>query len=159
MKIVPLGIAGLAIIAGGLFAISSSCRAQDNEPEPILTRAIAATVDYGNDIVFQPTKHGTNFELLGVRGGQVLTVTVQFPVELAGRFVIGEPLDGGVISAPEQGLIIGFDGNVSFQFTTGEGFGLNRIAVHQPDDSNFVQLWIVDPNHPENDPPYLLGNY
>jgi hypothetical protein len=33
------------------------------------------------------------------------------------------------------------------------------VAVHQADDLNFLQFWIVDPDHPENTPPGLPGVY
>lgn len=159
MKNVPLGIAVLAALASGLFGFSTLARAQDDGPQPIVSRAIAATVDYGNDTIFTPAKSSTNFERLGVLPGQTLIITVQFPTELAGQAVIAEPLDGGAISPPDQDLLIDSNGNVSFQFQTSDAFGACRIAVHQPDDSNFVQFWIVDPDHPENTPPNLPGSY
>ncbi|MBA2436306.1 MAG: hypothetical protein H0V54_14720 [Chthoniobacterales bacterium] len=144
-------------VATGLFGFSTTVRAQQDEPQPIVSRAVSATVDYGNDAVFQPGKHGTDFDRLGVRTQQILTITVQFPPELAGQTILVDPLDGGAVTVPEEGLLVGSDGNVTFQFQTSEGFGAARIAVHQPDDNNFVQFWVVDPEHPENTPPDLLG--
>ena len=159
MKSVPLGIAGLAIVASGLLVFSTAARAQDGEPQPITSRALAAAVDYGNDAVFSPAKHGTDFDRLGLLPEQLLTITVQFPAELAGQLLIADPLDGGTVYAPEEGLFIGSDGNATFQFQAGASFGACRVAVHQPDDSNFLWFWIVDPEHPENTPPDLPGVY
>jgi hypothetical protein len=160
MNTVPFGIAGLALLASGLLGFSSSARAQEeDEPQPIVSRALAATVDYGNDALFTPAKHATEFEQLGIRPETVVTITVQFPVELTGQPMLVEPLDGGLATTPEDGLIVDAEGKVTFQFQTSDFFGACRIAVHQPDDSNFVQFWIVDPDHPENTPPGLPGVY
>ncbi len=59
----------------------------------------------------------------------------------------------------EDGLFIGEDGIVSFQFQAGKSFGACRISVHQPDDTNLLLFWIVDPEHPENTPADLPGIY
>jgi hypothetical protein len=120
---------------------------------------LSATVDYGNNAIFQPGKHDPDFELLGVLPGATLTITVQFPPELAGQTMIVEPLDGGTLAIPEGSFIVNADSNVIFQFQMSEFFGVSRIAVHQPDDSNFLHFWIADPDHPENTPADLLGVY
>lgn len=159
MKIFPLGIAIGVAAATSLFGFISSVRAQEDEPQPIVSRALVATVDYGNDAIFQPAKHGTDFDRLGLNPQQVVTITVQFPAELAGQLILADPLDGGTLTVPDEGAIVGPDGNVTFQFQAGDSFGACRLAVHQPDDSNFIQLWIVDPDHPENTPPDLPGAY
>lgn len=159
MKTVPFGIAGLALLASGLLCLAPGVYAQDDDPQPIVSRAIAATVDYGNDNIFHPAKTSTDFEPLGVLPQQMLTITVQFPSELSGQPMIVEALDNGALSVPEGGLFVGEDGNVTFQFQVGNAFGACRIAVHQPDDSNFLQFWVVDPAHPENTPDGLPGAY
>ena len=96
---------------------------------------------------------------LGLDPQQTVTVTVQFPTELAGQVILAEPLDGGTLFIPEQGLTVGADGNVTFQLQASEFFGAGRVSVHQPDDCNILQFWIVDPDHPENTPPDLPGVY
>jgi hypothetical protein len=160
MKSVPVGIAGLTLVASGLLGFTSLARAQEeDEPQPIVSRALAATVDYGNDAIFQPAKHSTDFELLGLQPGKIVNMTVQFPVELAGQAMLAEAMDGGALILPEGGLVVAADGTVAFQFQAGESQGACRIAVHQTDDSNFIQLWVVDPDHPENTPPDLPGAY
>jgi hypothetical protein len=141
MKTVPFGIAGLAVLASGLLGFSPSARAQDEPPQPIPSRAIAATVDYGNNNLFALDKSSTDFTPLGLLPQQLLSITVQFPIELAGQAMIVEAPDGGTVFVPEGGIIVGSDGNVTFQFQAGNAFGACRIVVHQPDDSNFLQLW------------------
>jgi hypothetical protein len=157
MKSVPVGIAGLALLASGLFGLSSGARAQ-GEPQAIVSRALAATVDYGGDNIFNPAKTSTDFEPLGLLPEQMLTITVQFPSELAGQPMIVESLDRGTLT-PENGLFVDADGKVTFQFQAGNAFGACRVVVHQPDDSNFLQFWVVDPAHPEDTPPNLPGFY
>ena len=158
---VPLGPLGLAfLVSVHLTATLNTARAQgDDGTEGIVSRALAATVDYGNDAVFQPAKHGINFDQLGLLPQQSLNLTVQFPVELAGQVIIAEPLDGGTLTVPEEGLFVGVDGTVFFQFQAGDSFGACRLAVHRPDDTNFIQLWVVDAAHPENNPENLPGVY
>ena len=160
MKSVPLGMVGLAIIASGLF-MSHQTFAQDEDhgPQPVASYAISANLDYGNDAVVQPGKHNTDFDVFGLWSAQEVTITVQFPVEWAGQMILVEPLDGGTVTIPEDGLFADAQGNVSFQFQAGDEFGACRISVHQPNDSNFVQFWIVDPDHPENSPQGLPGPY
>jgi hypothetical protein len=159
MKIVPLGAAGLALVASGLFGFSTLVHAQDSTPPPVNSRALSATVDYGNGNVFQPTKSNSAFQCLGLDPGQFLAITVQFPTDLAGQPMIVEPLDGGLLTVPEGGFFVDTNGNVTFQFQAIDLTGLCRIGVHQPDDSNFVQLWVVDPDHSESTPPDLAGLY
>jgi hypothetical protein len=159
MKNVPVRIAGLALVASGLFGLSTVVRAQDGTPAPINSRALAATVDYGNGNVFQPAKSNTAFQCLGLDPGQFLTITVQFPTDLAGQPMIVEPLDGGLLTFPDGGFVVDANGKVTFQFQAIDLTGLCRIGVHQPDDSNFVQLWVVDPDHSESTPPDLAGLY
>jgi hypothetical protein len=158
MKKVPFGIAAAA---AGLFFTYSIARAQsEDEPQPVTSRALAATIDYGNDAVFQPIKHGVDFDEFGLDPGQTVTLTVQFPVELAGQPIIAEPLDGGLLTVPDEGLFVNSDGMVVMQFQAGtDSPGACRIAVHQPDDSNILHFWIVDPDHPENTPANLPGAY
>jgi hypothetical protein len=159
MKHVLAGIAGLALVASGLLRFATIALAQEDQPPPVPSRAMSATVDYGNGNIFNPAKSSTEFEQLGVLQEQVLTITVQFPSEMAGQPMIVEALDGGTLFIPEEGLFVGTDGNVTFQFQAGDAFGACRLAVHQPDDSNFLQFWVVDPTHPEDTPPDLPGVY
>ena len=156
---VSLGALGLAFLASIHLVISTPARAQDESPPPINSRALAATIDYGNGAIFNPEKGGTDFNQLGLDPEQKVSVTVQFPVEMAGQAILTEPLDGGLLTLPDGGLIVGADGTVNFQFQAGDFFGSCRIAVHQPDDSNFVRFWIVDSECPANNPPNLEGIY
>ena len=156
---VPLGSIGLAVLVSVHLAFSTTARAQEGEPQPIVSRALATTVDYGNDAIFQPAKHGTDFDQLGLNPGQTVNITVWFPAELAGQIIIAEPLDGGTLFIPETGLVIATDGTVLFQFQAGDWPGACRVAVHQPDDQNLLNFWVIDLEHPENNPPGLPGAY
>lgn len=159
MKPVPFGIAIGVAAATGLFGFISSVRAQDDgAPPAAVSRALAATVDYGNNALFHVEKFGTDFGLLGVRPEQAVTISVTFPVENAGQPVSADALDGGMVTLPEGGFIVNADGQVSFQFLASI-LGACRINVHLAEDVNFVRLWIVDPDCPESNPPDLPGAY
>ena len=160
MKNIPLGIAGLALAVSGLFGFTPVARGQDGgPPAPIVSRALSASVDYGNDAVYQPAKTAPDFEQLGLDPWQTVTITVQFPAELAGQTLIAEPLDGGALTLPEGGLVVGADGSVTFQFQAGDMVGTCRLAIHQPDDMNVLHFWIVDQQNPANNPTPLPGAY
>ncbi len=163
MKTILFGRAGLALLVSGLFAISTPLLAQ-GDGEAVVSRALSATVDYGNDAngddqSFQPAKSGVDFGLLGLDPQQTVTVTVQFPAELAGQLMIVGPLDGGIVTIPDDGLYVAADGTVSFPYQAGEIVGACRIAVHQPDDMNVIHFWIIDATHPEDNPAGLQGAY
>ncbi|MBA3834015.1 MAG: hypothetical protein H0X34_19420 [Chthoniobacterales bacterium] len=161
MKTIPLRIIGVAAAAGLLLIFSSSARAQgeDGGPQPVTSRALSARIDYGNDAIFQPEKQGIDFTQYGLQALQNVTLTVQFPVELAGQLIIAAPLDGGIITIPDEGLHVADDGTVVFAFQASDMPGACRIAVHQPDDSNVLHFWIIDTEHPENNPAELPGAY
>ena len=159
MKTVPLGSLGLAFVVSVHVGFLTTARAQDGEPQPIVSRALAATVDYGNDAIFQPAKHGTDFDQLGLDPGQTVNITVWFPIELAGEAMLVEAPDGGAAVFPEAGLIVTSDGTVTFQFQAGDLPGACRLIVHQPDDTNTLNFWVIDLEHPENNPSELPGAY
>ena len=115
---------GFACFLSIIFALSLAAPPQsDGEPEPIVSRALAATVDYGSDKIFQPSKQQTDFNLLGLDPGQTINITVWFPTKLAGQSILADPLDGGTIFVPARGLVVGSDGTVVFQFQAGQGPG------------------------------------
>lgn len=159
MKTVPFGMVGVAA-ATGLLIFSCSLRAQSDDGfEPEQSRLLAVAVDYGNEAVFKPDKHDFGFDQLGLRPQQTVTITVQFPVELAGTAVVAEPLDGGSVLIPEKGLVVGSEGTAVFQFQGGLWVGASRLSVHVSDDRNLVNFWLVDAEHPENTPSDLPGAY
>ena len=158
MKLTPFRIAAVA-----LFLFSGLAQAQD-DPPPVNSRALSATVNYGNDadgnpLTFQPAKSGIDFAQLGVRPGQSVAITVTFPVELAGQLIIVEPLDGGIATIPDDGLHVAEDGTITFPFQGGDNVGACRITVHQPDDMNVIHFLVIDAEHPENNPADLPGAY
>ncbi len=159
MKKAPFGTPALTIIGSALFLFAASSYAQDDgTPPAAVSRALAASVDYGNDSIFPVEKFGTDFGLLGIRPEQVVTVSVQFPVEMVGQAVTADLLDGGTLTLPEEGLFIDANGLATFQFQASI-LGGCRINMHQPGEVNFVRFWVVDLTCPESDPPDLPGAY
>jgi hypothetical protein len=171
MKNIPPGMLVVAL-ATSLALLSASLRAQDNggppsptptpsptPPSTIPSTALSATVDYGNGNLFTPTKQGVDFSCLGFDPGQSVTITVAFPTEFAGQAILAEPLDGGILTLPDGGLIVGVDGTVSFQFQVTDSPGEGRLAVHQADDMNLLHFWVIDPNNPDSIPPGTPGIY
>ena len=169
MKTILPRIAKLALLAGLLIGSSSLLLAQDDSsptptpsptpPAQILSRALSAVVDYGNDNLFTPVKESTDFSLLGLDPAQSVNVTVTFPADLAGQSILVEPLDGGLVIVPDGGFVLDADGSVAFQFHASSIAGNCRINVHQADDANFVHFWIIDQSDPADNPSNLPGIY
>ncbi len=70
------------------------------------------------------------FEPVIVDAGTTSNVTVQFPLSLANKQVIIQPLDGGALLGVNGGFgTIGADGTLSFQFQAANQGGLYRVLV------------------------------
>jgi hypothetical protein len=141
----------LTFLASGRFVLSEP-------PQENVFTAVAALVDYGSGVIIQPKKRDTIFAQLLLNANQTVTITLQYDPAFAGQVVIVEPLDGGIATVPEEGAMIDQDGKVSFQFQAADVPGLSRISIHQYEDGDLLQFWIIDTANPANNPPTILGN-
>jgi hypothetical protein len=94
-------------------------------------------------------------ERVGLRPQQTVDVTVFYGAEQAGETVTVDALDGGRVIVPGQAMVIGRDGTVSFKFQTGATPGIYQVSVRDASTELGVQLWVLDRERPDRNPPVI----
>ena len=148
-----------AVICGLLLAqvTQSPLLAQTVIPDPFANQPTFAAVNLGPGKIVNPRRHRVTFEKVGIQPQQIVDVTFQYPVALAGRSLAVEPLDGGVVLTPPQDLKIGADGTVALRFKAGTAPGLYQVRVHYDAQAIALQFWVIDAAHLEDTPPVLTA--
>ena len=131
--------------------------AQTFPVDPLPGQPKIATVTLGIGKVVSPRRHKVTFEKVGLQPAQAVTVTLQYPLALAGRTVAVEPLDGGRVLTPVQDLAVGLDGAFTFQYQAGTKPGLYQVRIHYETRAIALQFWVFDNAHLENVPPVLTA--
>jgi|GEM_PF-2498078 len=94
------------------------------------------------------------FGLVGVHPGQLIDVTIQYPVTKTVHRISAEALDGGQVLV--QGpMLVGLDSSVHFQFRADRSPGVNHITLRDGPRELGLQFWVIDEQHPERNPPGL----
>lgn len=151
---------GLALVASVSFLLFSPAQAQGpiaqaDLQEDALFAASAAAIDFGSGKVVRQRKQQRRFQQLLLQPRQVIDVSLQFSPAQAGAEFVVEALDGGRVIALGSSLTVGADGTLAFKFQAPEVPGDCRIAVHQTGRSDLLQFWVIDKEHPDNNPPEL----
>ena len=99
--------------------------------------------------------HDRVVDRAGLGREQVVTVTLQFPTEMAGNPVMVAPIDGGQVTAfnGTNGLFVGNDGTVAFSFQAGRAPGLYRLIAQLGANDYRLEFYVLDPDHPDKNPP------
>lgn len=142
----------LPIVA--VWLLNTGAHAQLSSPDD---PKIAAITLYAATTV-TPLRHRSVFQLVGVEPNQIVSVAMAYPLSLSGQPVSIEPLDGGRAIVPQQGLTIGVDGTLAFQFQVGSVPGLYQVRIHRAASAVALQFWALDNQHLDNSPPVLTGN-
>jgi hypothetical protein len=141
------------------FPLPQTTRGQAPPPplplDPLAGQPQFATVSLGLGKIVNPQRHKVTFEKVGLEPQQIVAVTLQYPVALAGRPASIEPLDGGKVITSGQNLIIGADGTLRFEYQAGANPGLYQIRVHYDVQAIALQFWVFDHAHLDNTPPVL----
>jgi hypothetical protein len=82
------------------------------------------------------------------------SVALQFPISMASKSVVVQPLDGGtLVGTTGESVIVGPDGKLSFQFQAAGQPGVYRVLVISPDGAvdaaagvAMVQFQVSAPN-------------
>jgi hypothetical protein len=112
-----------------------------------------ATITFQNDQ--SVVTNNTSSDVVGVGASQTVNVTVQLPVIEAGNVIAIEALDGGRLSNVSNPAIVGSDGSFSFTFQAGQSPGKSQVSLHDGVQETGLQFWVLDPQHPENNPPTI----
>jgi hypothetical protein len=88
---------------------------------------------------------------VGLDPNQIVTITLQFPLNRIGEPVALEPLDGGVTIAPST-QTLSAAGILQFQFQANRTPGLTQVRVRLGADDFGLQFYVFDSEHPENNP-------
>lgn len=94
---------------------------------------------------------------VGLAPSQLVTVTLQFPLETVGNRVFMFPVDGGEVTTLDgsHALIVGEDGTIAFGFRAPPPPGLYRVIARLGEDDYRLQFYVLDLVHPERNPPRL----
>ena len=168
-RLLLLGIlAGVCLLPGthsALLAQSSVLEANRNlrtsgppAPPPGARRDVRlpveaiASIDFGNNQFVTAVCHKGAFDRVGLRPDQTVDVTVQYSTADAGRIITVEALDGGAVVAPGKTLGVAADGTIHFKFRAGHQPGIYQIALHNRAQELGLHFWVMDDQHPENNP-------
>jgi hypothetical protein len=96
--------------------------------------------------------HQGGFDRVGLRHDQTVDIAVQYSTAVAGTPITVVPLDGGAVVASRKDLIVGADGTIRFKFRAGHQPGVYQIALHNGNQELGLQFWVLDEEHPANNP-------
>jgi hypothetical protein len=132
---------GLAVFASANFLLFQDVRAQ--------SPGVTATVQFSNG---QSLSIVNLSDFIGIQPSEIVSVTIQLPVQDVGyTFDIGA-LDGGRILS--RG-IVAEGGTISFTFRAPANAGLDRIAIRGVSKAFRMQFWVLDPANSRNNPPVI----
>jgi hypothetical protein len=98
---------------------------------------------------------------VGLAPEQVVTVTLQFPANRAGKPVNAGSLDGGNVSLLDNAsqLLIATNGTARFQFQADASPGLYRVIIQLEADTYRLEFYVLNLTHPEKNPARLTVVY
>ncbi|HZE57540.1 MAG TPA: hypothetical protein VE031_06780 [Chthoniobacterales bacterium] len=111
-----------------------------------------ASIDFGNNQSVTAICHKGSFDRVGLGHDQTVEITVQYSTADAGQGITVEALDGGAIVAPAKNLIVAADGTIHFKFRAGHQPGVYQIALGNGVQELGLQFWVLDEEHPANNP-------
>jgi hypothetical protein len=140
------------------FILSTALRGSNSilpyAPPPVTPYTVTITSDSWNLSV---TAAGT--DLVGLQSSQIVYVTVNLIVDIAGDTITVEPLDGGSVISGSNQVVVANDGTASFTFQAGSDPGAMQLRLTDDGAEIMgVQLWVLDPNNPGNNPP-VVNNF
>ena len=111
-----------------------------------------ASIDFGNNQSVTTICYEGSFDRVGLRHDQTIDITVSYPTTDAGRAITVEALDGGSVVAPAKNLTVAADGAIHFKFRAGHQPGVYQIALRNGVQELGLQFWVLDEEHPANNP-------
>jgi hypothetical protein len=111
-----------------------------------------ATIDPGTGSLVTAHCRRGSFDRVGLRHDQTVDITVRYPTTDAGRAIAVEALDGGSVVASAKNLTVTADGAIHFKFRAGHQPGVYQIALRNGVQELGLQFWVLDEEHPANNP-------
>jgi hypothetical protein len=147
-------IAQSSILEANRHIVSSGIPAQPPGAQKLRRLPLEATafIDFGNAQSITAFCHKGSFDRVGLRHDQTVDIVVQYSTATAGAPVTVVPLDGGAIVASGKDLVVAADGTIHFKFRAGHQPGTYQIALHNGGQEVGLQFWVVDDEHPGNNP-------
>jgi hypothetical protein len=113
-----------------------------------------ATINLGGQSVTATSRRGL-CDRVGLQPNQIVDVTVQFFAPKAGHTITVEPLDAGRIIGASGQFVVAADGTIKFTYQAGREPGISQISLHDGAQEIGLQFWVLDQQHPENNPPVV----
>jgi hypothetical protein len=111
-----------------------------------------AVIDFANGQSVTAVCHKGGFDRVGLRHDQTVDIAVRYSMATVGAPITVVPLDGGAVVASGKDLTVAADGTVHFKFRAGHQPGLYQIALHNGNQELGLRFWVVDDEHPGNNP-------
>lgn len=119
------------------------------------TSNLSATVQFDDGNVVTITDFSNQ---VGVQPGEAITVTAQFPAAGAGgKPVIVDLPDGGWNSVGSSLPVADAQGVITFTVIANTQPGQNRVNIRIGLTTVCLQLWVMDSQNPQNNPPNLVA--
>jgi hypothetical protein len=112
-------------------------------------------IDLGNGQSVTVLSHKGSFDRVGLCHDQAVDIAVQYPKANIGQTISVDALDGGAIVAPTKNLVVAPDGTIHFKFRAGHQPGVYQIALRNGVQELGLQFWVLDQDHPRNNPPVV----
>lgn len=97
------------------------------------------------------------FSGIGVMPGELVDLSVRFPVAKVRHIISAEPLDGGTVLGVPGGLTVASDGTIHLKFQVDTSPGIRRLVLRDKGAETQIEFWVFDTQHPENNPPVANG--
>jgi hypothetical protein len=137
---------GLAVFVSANFLLFQHLDAQ--------SPGVTATVQFSNG----QSVNITDFSgVIGVQPSELVNVRLQFTPDAIGQPVIVEALEGGHTSIGSAIRVVEADGSLSFSFLATTKPGSRSIGIRRGSKTFRLQLWVLDPANPKNNPPALAA--
>lgn len=118
---------------------------------------VVISYDKGKEI--RPGSDQGLTNLVGLYPGQLVDLTVQFPLSWAGERVSLQAIDGGIIrSDTGENPHVSAEATLQFQFQANTTFGLSRVLIRRDTDEYGLRFYVLNPDRPEGHPRIQIAN-
>lgn len=153
MKPIPLSL----LLVSTIFLHSAAVVCAQSSPaaDPPGPTRVSASITLESGEIAKASGNRGVFDRLGLRPNELVKIVLLYPAAKAGHTILAGALDGGRVIAPKRALTVAADGTVEFKFQAGKEPGLYQVSVDDGLSEMGLQFWVLDEQHPENNPPVI----